>query len=287
MSNTLQQVAVLLGRGVVPTATPVVGVDDLGLTRGHGCFDATRVRFAAGVADIDVLELHIARLHRSAAALGIPCPEPAAWHDLTQEACRVYAGDGEAMLKLVLTGGGETLPAGPVAYVTLTEIGEETLRQREGITVATLSRGVASDAYADAPWLLGGVKTIAYATNLAAKEEAHRRGADDTLFVSTDGFALEAPTSAIVVRHGRELATTPTGASGVLASITIDRIAEAAPQEGYTLTHRLFTPAEVCAADGAWFVSSVRGVAPIRRLDDVDLPTDTTGDDVVRRLAGF
>ncbi|WP_082043472.1 aminotransferase class IV [Mobilicoccus massiliensis] len=286
-NSPLQQVAAVFGRGIVPVDAPVVGVDDLGLTRGLGCFDATRVRFSGGEPRIDLLDEHLARLARSASALGIGCPASTAWKRLVDHLCEAYAGEAEAMLKLVLTGGGETDAAPPVAYATLTQLGVDTFRAREGISIATLNRGTASDAYADAPWLLGGVKTIAYAINLAAKEEAHRRGADDALFVSTDGYVLEGPTSAAVIRRRDRLLTTPTGPTGVLASITVDRICREAPNAGVTVDHELFTPADLAAADGAWFVSSVRGVAPLRRIDGIDLAVDSDGDALVRRLAGF
>ncbi|MDO5628366.1 MAG: aminotransferase class IV [Mobilicoccus sp.] len=285
--STLQQIAAVHGRGLVPADSPVVGMDDLGLTRGHGCFDATRVTWGEDGPVVDMLEAHVARLERSAAALGIEGPLAPAWHELVDGVCGAWQGTAEAMLKLVLTGGGETTGGAPVAYVTLTEIAETSLREREGISVATLSRGMASDAFADAPWLLGGVKTIAYAVNLAAKAEARRRGADDALFVSTDGVVLEGPTSAVVLREGNRLVTTPTGDTGVLASVTIERMTRAVEDEDVTLTTALFSLDRLLAADGAWFVSSVRGVAPMRRIDDTDMPVDTGGDALVRRLAGF
>lgn len=285
--SSLQQVTAVIGRGVLPSDSAIVGADDLGLTRGHGCFDATRVRFESGRPQIDCLPEHLARLARSATALGIRCPEASVWTDLVDQACAAYSGDREAALKLVLTGGGELTGGDPVGYATLTELGPGTLTQRAGIDVALLDRGVASDAYAQAPWLLGGVKSIAYAINLAAQHEARRRGADDALFVSTDGYALEGPTSAVVIRRGRTLLTTPTGATGILASITVERIAKAAPDLGYRFERELFTPDDISVADGAWLVSSVRGVAPIRHLDGNPLSPDEEGDTAVTQLAGF
>ena len=43
----------------------------------------------------------------------------------------------------------------------------------------------------------------------AAVREAQRRGADDVIFVSSDGMLLEGPTSTLVIRRGDELATPP------------------------------------------------------------------------------
>src|SRR5690625_7099343 len=68
--------------------------------------------------------------------------------------------------------------------------------------VVTLDRGLASTVVDTSPWLLPGAKTLSYAVNMAATREAVRRGAEDVLFVSTDGYALEGPTSTLLVRHG-------------------------------------------------------------------------------------
>src|SRR5690625_3744673 len=67
--------------------------------------------------------------------------------------------------------------------------------------VVTLDRGLASTVVDTSPWLLPGAKTLSYAVNMAATREAVRRGAEDVLFVSTDGYALEGPTSTLLVRQ--------------------------------------------------------------------------------------
>lgn len=303
-----RQLVAVIGRGVVPTDEPFIYADDLGLTRGDGCFDATVV-FAStarggasdssdsadgpgaqGTHEREVLHLdrHIDRLGRSASALQLNGPEPREWADLVATALASrHAPTVESMLKLVLERGREDHDGGPVGYLTVTPLPDSSFAERRGIAVASMSGGRTADAFADAPWLLGGVKTIAYATNLAAKREAQSRGAADALFVSTDGYALEAPTAALIVRLGDELVTTPTGPTGVLASITAATLFEAAQAEGLTCTHRLMRMEEVHDSDGAWLVSSVRGIAPVQRLDDREVAYDDAWHQRITALAGF
>ncbi len=283
------QLVAVIGRGVLDADEPLAYADDLGLTRGDGCFDATLV-FAAGDGPRRVLHLdrHLDRLDASAAGLHLDGPAQGQWRSLLQEAlAHPSVPESESMLKLVLERGREEHGGGYLAYLTITALPASSFAARSGIEVVTLARGQATDAFVDAPWLLGGIKTISYAVNMAAKREAASRGADDVLFVASDGYALEAPTAALITRFGDELVTTPTGPTGVLASITIATTFEAAAADGVRTSHRLVRPEEILGADGAWLVSSVRGVTPIRHLDGTELAYDAQWHARLTRLAGF
>jgi 4-amino-4-deoxychorismate lyase len=265
----------VLGRGVVDGAEAVVHVDDLGLTRGDGCFDATRVEVAAdGRTRVDHLDAHLARFERSAIALGLPV-DGAAWRELIDKALAAWDRPGEAVLRIILTRGRETAAGGPATgLLTITPLDARTIRAREGISVASLSRGHSADAFTDVPWLLGGVKTVSYAVNLAAGREAARRGVDDVLFVSTDGYALEAPRSALIWRIGERLATTRHAGTGVLASVTQAAIFTGAQAAGVDATYELIPLEELLRVDGAWLASSGRLIAPITSIDGTRLPVD-------------
>lgn len=287
------QLVAVLGRGVVPASTPIVRADDLGLTRGDGCFDATRVLVSRtdderAYAVAEHLEAHLGRFAESASALELPPPDLTAWRALIDEALATWAdrtiqagsiagGRAEAVLKLILTRGSESAESAesnhsaPTGLLTVTALPESTVAARRGIDVVTLSRGYPIDAFVDSPWLLGGVKSLSYAVNSAAKREAAHRGADDVLFLSAEGYALEGPTSSLVVDLDGQLFTPPTGASGILASVTVEAIFAAATADGVRTGTGLLTHADIHEARAAWLVSSVRGVAPIRSLDGVAL----------------
>ncbi|MCB0967332.1 MAG: aminodeoxychorismate lyase [Ilumatobacter sp.] len=272
----------VLGRGVVGDA-PVLHADDLGLTRGDGCFEATRIEVdESGRVHVDHLDAHLARLQRSAAALAIDVDE-AAWRALLDEALAAWSVPGEAVLRWMLTRGRESDPT-PTGVVTITPIDARTTSAREGITVVTLDRGHRADAFADAPWLLGGVKTLSYAVNLAAGREAARRGADDAIFVSSDGIVLEAPRAAVVWRRGERLATTPTEGTGVLASITCDAALSAAAADGVPVDRELIDVETLLAADGIWLLSSGRLLAPVTAIDGRAIAVDDGWTERMRRF---
>lgn len=267
--------------GLADPDTPLVHADDLGFTRGDGCFEGCRVIDGA----VDKLELHIARMHRSAAALGIDFDEPA-WRTLVEQALAAWSPRVEASMRWFLSRG---RPGGaPTGVLTIADIPEAYAAQRRhGIRVITLSRGTGYDAFADAPWLLGGVKTMSYAVNMAAQREAVRRGADDVIFLSADGRLLEAPTSAVVWTVGESMYTTPLSGTGILASTTQQRLFDRAAEAGWQVSYAPATVADVDHADALFLVGTVRGPVDVVDLDGRPRSRDVDLVRTVQKLAGF
>jgi 4-amino-4-deoxychorismate lyase len=281
------RVLAILGTGMVDPGRPVLRADDAGPTRGDGCFEGCRVLTGSdGVSVVDKLDAHLARMSRSASALEIPFDETA-WRALIQQACAACPSEpGEASMRLTLTRGADG--GEPTGFLTISELPAAYPRQRrDGIRVVTLTRGTTSDAFVDAPWLLGGVKTLSYAVNMAAQREAERRGADDVIFVSTDGQVLEAPTSSVVWAVGRTLHTTPLGAGGILGGTTQQRLFAHAAGAGWQTAATAATVADLHAADGLWLIGTVRGPVDVIDLDGKQRPRDHAVIAEIRRLAGF
>lgn len=289
---TAQQLVGVVGRGVFPAGHLVVTADDLGFTRGDGVFDATRVvTDTEGRSTIDHLDLHLDRFDASITGINGRLIDRGAWKATIEQALEQWTLPGEAVLKIMYSNGQETQhPTGdlrPTEVFTLTQLGDWVMRDRLGLKVAMISRGMASNAFHDAPWLLGGVKTLSYAINVAAKREAAQRGADDVLFTSTDGYCLEAPTSALVCLIDGRLVTTPIEGTGILHSITQRTVFENAAHDGFETDVRLIRTDEALACEAAWFLSSVRGICPILSLDGRELPTHDKLTEQLRRWAGF
>lgn len=274
-------VVAVLGVGLVDPTAAVIRADDPGLTRGDGCFEGCRLNDGG----VDKLDAHLARMSRSAAALEIAF-DVDEWRELVRTAVAAWAAPGEAAVKLLLTRG----PAGgrPAGFVSIGPVPANYPRlRRDGLRVVSLSRGVVADAFAAAPWLLGGVKSLSYAVNMAAQREAVRRGADDVVFVSADGLVLEAPTASVVWWDGRTLHTTPTGGTGILAGTTQALLFERAAAQGWPVAETRARVDDLHAARVLWLVATVRGPVDVVELDGIERERVPDVDAEIRGFAGF
>lgn len=254
---------------VVDAAAPQLSALDLAATRGDGIFEGISVGFGHPQA----LEHHLARFARSAAMLDLPAPDLDAWRTAVHAAVAELApGDREAFVKTVLSRGieGDDKPTG-WAYATFSP--DFSHARTHGLRVITLDRGVRHDIEQTAPWLLAGAKTLSYAINRAAVREAARREADEVVFVSSDGFLLEGPSSSLVYRRG-DLMVTPGPGLGILDGTTQANVFRYAESIGLRTALEIESVDALRTADAAWLVSSVRLAAPIRSLDGADLPVD-------------
>ncbi|GAA4677807.1 aminotransferase class IV [Frondihabitans cladoniiphilus] len=251
-------------------AAPQVSVLDLGVTRGDGIFESI------GVVDgrAQALEPHLNRLAKSAGMLDLPAPDLDLWRAGVLRSIEL-AGDSaaasELLVKLVLTRGiegGDDVTGWVLCFADVSHVDA-----REGISVVTLDRGYRSDVAETSPWLLQGAKTLSYALNKAALREAERRGADDVVFVSTDGFVLEGPNSTVIALIDGEYVTTPSSL-GVLEGTTQAAFFSDVEARGGRASYRPITVDELRAADALWLASSGRQIAPVVSLDGVPVAQD-------------
>ncbi|MTE23592.1 aminotransferase class IV [Microbacterium sp. ZXX196] len=249
-----------------PVDAPTISVMDAAAERGDGAFETFGVVGGAPQAVRD----HLERLRDSLAMLELPAPDLPA----LAEICRKIAAraTGDAWLKLVVTRGGMDRAA-PSAWAVLADAADTAPLRAEGIAVVTADRGFASDYAEREPWALIGAKTLSYAQNMAAIREAHRRGAGDMLWATSDGLLLEAPTSSLVVLRGSALVT-PDPRLGALHGTTQRAMFRWAEAAGLETTYARLTRADLASADAAWLASSVRGAVPISRVDGSALPID-------------
>ncbi|PZS07157.1 MAG: aminotransferase IV [Acidimicrobiales bacterium] len=255
------------GSRLAQLQTPILRADEVAATHGDGAFESMHVRGQSAW----LLEAHLRRLSHSAAALSLTLPPRDTLEQLVLTAIAGWQerSDAEAGVKLVCARGPEYAPElGPTAYALAFGVSDTLIRRRRtGIGVVSLSFGYPAAERAQAPWLLGGCKTLSYAGNMTALRHAAVAGFDDALFISADGYVLEGATSTVVwAPNPGMLCTTPID-TGILASITAEYLFEHAPELGLKSFRRLITLPELLAADGVWLCSSVRGIIEVTSID--------------------
>lgn len=251
----------------IDPSAPALSVGELSTQRGDGIFESV------GVVDGHPQEVaaHLERLAHSARLCDLPVPNLAQWRQAIAAAAAACP-PGECVIKLILSRGIEHGPT-PTAWVTAAVAPDNSAARARGIRVVTLDRGVDSTAPARAPWLLLGAKTLSYATNMAALREAHRRGADDAVFVSSDALLLEGPTSSLVLRIGDRF-TTPAPGAGILHGTTQLSLFSWLEDAGFSTSYEALPVEALRGADAAWLVSSVRLAAGITVVDGQPIPYD-------------
>lgn len=262
---------------VVDAGSPHIDVMDLGITRGDGVFETV------GIVDgrVHAVDEHLHRFAHSAAILDLPAPALPAFRAAVETGIAALDDASDAYCKYVLTRGRESGPVGrpgepvpPTGYAYLDRNPSWERERTTGIAVVLLSRGYELTVQTDAPWLLQGAKTLSYAVNRAVLREAARRGADDVLFTTIDGYVLEGPTSSLVAKFGDTIVT-PAQSGGVLhgtAQIGAFAFFEGA---GFRTEYRHVRIEELADADALWLTNSQRLAAPIQTLDDRAVPVDS------------
>lgn len=251
----------VLGRGVIDPETPVIHADDPGLLRGLAAFETLRVYAGRPFA----LDEHLARLLRSAVRMGLQLPPAEALGRLAYQAIE-SAAVRDCSLRFTVTAG----PAGkgPVAMALIDSLPPDLeVMRAKGIELISLQLGTDPRARKNAPWLLDGVKSTSYAVNMAAHDEAVRRGADDAVFLAADGTVLEGPTTNIWWRQGETLYT-PSLDLGILAGVTRAWVKRLASDLGFAVEDGWYPRSQMAAAEEVFTSSSVRELMPVVRLDE-------------------
>lgn len=252
----------------IDSSAPALRVAELSTQRGDGIFETLSVVNGHP----QEVEPHISRLVNSAQICELPVPNPAQWRAAIALAVENLPHDGELALKFVLSRGVEHGPA-PTAWLHATQAPDFREIRARGVRVVTLDRGYPRGVAERAPWLLMGAKTLSYAVNMAALREAKRRGADDTVFLTTDGFVMEGPTSSVILRSGGTYVT-PAPSGAILHGTTQQSLFEHLVEQGERVEYRDVTVDELRQADAAWLVSSVRLAVAVTELDGLPFPVD-------------
>ncbi|HEX8411405.1 MAG TPA: aminotransferase class IV [Thermoanaerobaculia bacterium] len=192
-------------------------------------------------------EQHLARMTRSAAALGMPLPDADEFHRTIAAAATHDA--------IRCTYDGATLAAKP------RPIPPRTLLRRERARAITLDPSLART--------LPEHKLVEhYAVCERALQQAFDSDADEALFLTYTGRVLEGTTTNVFAVNAKSLVTAP---EHVLPGITREWVLEQAAQLGIDVELRAPTLPEL--RDGAFLTGSLTMLAPLRALNGEECRT--------------
>ena len=253
----------------MPLSEARVSVEDRGFQFGDGVYELLRVY--AGVPYR--LAEHLARLDRSATALGIPLPSSRErWAALVSEAV-ARSGYPEAKVYIQVTRG-----AGPREHILsgpLTPTVVMTVRAMVSPDAALYANGVSVVTTPDIRWARCDIKSVCLVANVLAKQQARNAGAFESLFVR-DGYVLEGATSNVMIVKGGSIVTPPEGPwllSGVTRQVTL----ALAKSAGIPMKEQSVPEAELFASDEVFLTGTTIEVLPVVRVDGHRIGTGAPG----------
>jgi branched-chain amino acid aminotransferase len=263
------------------TSLAHLSAHDRGVTLADGLFETMHVR--GGVAFR--LARHLERLRRGLAALEIP--SPAALDEWLSVALRPDTlrslPPGDASFRVTVTRG--VGPAGVGPPVTARPTAIVTLGPMPVFPASMYDRGLAAHVASgrrNERAMTAGLKTLAYTDAVVGLLEARRVGADEAIFLDTEGHCSEATASNIFVWTGSALMTPPLSC-GALAGITREAVLELARGLDLPAMERSFGLEELRTASEVFLTSSLRRIVPVVRVGHDAVGRGSPGP-VARRL---
>ena len=247
-----------------------LSVYDRGFQLGDGVFEALRAKRGVAIE----LDGHLARLHASLAALGFELPfgDEAVTGGISEllaaEGWEAVEPPSEAVIRITVSRGYD-----PTRSILPTHRGTASVAI-QAWPFAPPSRRAIEDGESfitscvrrDPNSPVSGIKSTSRAELVYARLEAERAGADDAMFLTTDGRIAEATTSNVLVIRGDECVTPRLG-TGQLAGTTRAWFVSHGDAVGMRMTEGDITLDDAFAADELAICSSIAGVVPVTRLD--------------------
>lgn len=190
---------------------------------------------------VALLDLHLARLARSGAALGVPVDLDRV-REAVGGAVRGRAGRGGAALRLTVGRGGDVevearpLPDAPFRTAWIDEA-----------------------SFEEAGTWVCRHKTTARAAYRARLDRALARGADEAVLVNPAGLVTEGTRTTVWAERGGRLLTPPLAAGGLGGVFRAHVLATDARAGEVDLT-----PDDLRAAEAVWLTNALRGWMPVR-----------------------
>ena len=225
---------------------------------------------------------HLARLQRSAAALGIALPISLAEIEAVQKQLVARNALNEGLVYLQLTRGADAtrdfLPLPDTAPTLFLFVQDKPI-----LHVPAVTTGIAVATMSDLRWKRRDIKSTGLLAQAMAKQAARDAGAQEAWLVE-DGFVTEGASSTAFIVTDEGIVTRPYS-QAVLAGCTGDALTALAVESGLDVTRRPFSVAEALAAKEAFITSASTLCQSVVTIDGQTIGTGTPGPVAMRLRA--
>lgn len=248
----------------VPSGKPVIRADSRAVRYGDGCFET----FCAQQGSLLHLDRHLERLRGGLKQLGIAYPpqlDEAAIGDAIAGLLRKNElMERPAGVRLqVWREGGRGYRTEGMEEVEYAMTCSELPPSKSAWELATsATRRIPGEALPSRYKWSGGTNLI------LASGEARRKGADDALMLSVEGWVSETAMANIFWTDGERIYT-PDESCDLLPGITRGILLSLLEGEDWPAVRTgRYAPGELHGAEAAWTCNSLRGIMPVSRVDD-------------------
>lgn len=254
----------------MPLGEAMVPVEDRGYQFGDGVYEV--IRTYGGVPF--QLEAHVARLERSAKAIGLPLPFRASeWLGYVAEGV-LLAGYAESKVYIQLTRG--VAPRDHLFPVGTPPTAVMTIRQMHSLDPVLCATGVSVITVEDLRWGRCDIKSVNLLPNVMARQQAKEAGSFEAIFVRAGGVTEGAVSNVMLVRAGA-LVTAPAD-ERILSGVTRTVVLDLARKEGIPVEERTVRVEELRGADEIFLTGTTVEILPVIGVDGVAVGTGKPGE---------
>lgn len=260
----------------LPLAGASVSIEDRGFQFGDGVYEVIRTYRGRPF----MLHEHLARLNRSAEAIGLRQPYSLeGWTGYMEEGLRLAAFT-ESKIYVQITRGVAPRDHAYVPQLEPTVV--MTIRELHPLSPAVQTAGVDAMTLDDVRWGRCDIKSLNLLPNVLARQQAKEAGVFEAILVR-NGEVTEGSVSNVIIIDNRTLMTAPEGPR-ILSGVTREVILRLAREEGLEVHEQYPSRENLFGASEVFLTGTTVEVLPVVRIDGKPIGSGEPGP-VTRQLA--
>jgi D-alanine transaminase len=260
----------------LPLAGASVSIEDRGFQFGDGVYEVIRTYRGRPF----MLHAHLARLNRSAEAIGLRQPYSLErWTGYMEEGLRLAAFT-ESKIYVQITRG--VAPRDHAYAPQLEPTVVMTIRELHPLSPAVQTAGVDAITLDDIRWGRCDIKSLNLLPNVLARQQAKEAGAFEAILVK-NGEVTEGSVSNVIIVDNRTLMTAPEGPR-ILSGVTREVVLRLGRQEGLEVHEQYPSREKLFGAPEVFLTGTTVEVLPVVRIDGKPIGSGEPGP-VTRQLA--